>query len=290
MSDFHRHRGKKGYKKIRSCCRHALEDAYIYLWVDTICINKTSSAELSEAVNSMYKWYSKAQVCHAFLEDLESVQNQDSFPEDLRECRWFTRGWTLQELIAPNRLIFLNKDWVDVGDKSSLIESLVEITGIDYWTLEGRLPIQRLSVANRMSWASRRKTTRPEDEASCLLGIFGIDMPLLYGEGSQRAFLRLQEEILQKTEDQSIFAWSPEEVPCLVTRTARWGLLVPTPRFFVNSSQYVPIRKPEYNADITIGPRGITIKVVMHNRKRLIALNCRENGGQGFFCVAVSRL
>jgi hypothetical protein len=128
MSDVHRHQEKRGYRKIQLCCQRALKDAYSYIWVDTVCIDKTSNVELSEAINSMYKWYSKAEVCYAFLEDLETVQTSDSFLSDLRDCRWFTRGWTLQELIAPRQVIFVNKDWVEVGDKGSLTEIIR-----DYW-------------------------------------------------------------------------------------------------------------------------------------------------------------
>jgi hypothetical protein len=290
MSDVHRHQEKRGYRKIQSCCQRALKDAYSYIWVDTVCIDKTSSVELSEAINSMYKWYSKAEVCYAILEDLETVQTSDSFLSDLRDCRWFTRGWTLQELIAPRQVIFVNKNWVEVGDKESLTEIITEITGIDYLTLNGPLPIQQLSVANRMSWASRRKTTRPEDEAYCLLGIFGINMPLLYGEGGEKAFLRLQNEVLRKTEDQSIFAWSTEGVRNIETPTKHWGLLAPTPGVFKNSSQYIPVRYPQRSADLTITRWGIMLKVAINGDGNIIALKCRKKDTLGFFCVPVSRL
>ena len=277
------------YDKIRFCGQKAANDGLQFFWVDTCCIDKSSSAELSEAINSMYKWYSKAEVCYAFLSDLETVQTSDSFLSDLRKCKWFTRGWTLQELIAPRQVIFVNKNWVEVGDKESLSEIITEITRIDYCTLNG-LPIQQLSVATRMSWASRRETTCPEDEAYCLLGIFGINMPLLYGEGGEKAFLRLQNEVLRKTEDQSIFAWSTEGVRDIETPTKHWGLLAPTPRFFENSSQYVPVRYSHCSADLTITHWGIMLKVAINDNGCIIALKCREKETLGFFCVPVLRL
>ncbi|KAH9208516.1 hypothetical protein DL95DRAFT_428641 [Leptodontidium sp. 2 PMI_412] len=173
---------KAGFRKIEGVCGIAVSDGFEYIWIDTCCIDKTSSAELSEAINSMFRWY--------------------YFEKDFRDSRWFTRGWTLQELIAPSRVVFYSKTWEDLGTKSSFKSLISEITGIPGQALLENIVQNngltfRLSITQRMSWASRRRTTREEDRAYSLLGIFGINMPMLYGEG-KAAFHGLQEEIYEK--------------------------------------------------------------------------------------------
>ncbi|KAF1365555.1 HET-domain-containing protein [Lizonia empirigonia] len=200
----------EGYRKIRQFSYLAAHEGFEYGWVDTCCIDKTSSAELSEAINSMFKWYSEAQICYAYLNDVEPPQEKeakldDEFFETLSSSQWWQRGWTLQELIAPSRVHFFSRDWTYIGDKSTLGPAITIITGIDQATLDGH-DIRRVSIARRMFWASQRTTTRIEDIAYCLLGVFAVNMPLLYGEGEQ-AFVRLQEEIMKTSDDQSIFAW-----------------------------------------------------------------------------------
>ncbi|KAK4182245.1 HET-domain-containing protein [Podospora australis] len=180
---------KKGFAKIKGCCRQAHSDGLDWVWIDTCCIDKTSSVELSEVINSMYAWYRDSQVCYAFLDDIPTghlVHVPGKFPN----ARWFTRGWCLQELIAPSTVEFYAADWSEIGTKHSLADRICNIT---------RVP-EKCCIAEEMSWASGRKTTRVEDEAFCLLGIFGVNMPMLYGEG-QNAFFRLQEEMLKHTED-----------------------------------------------------------------------------------------
>jgi hypothetical protein len=190
---------KAGFMKIRNCCQQALEHMLRYAWVDTCCIDKTSSAEISEAINSMFRWYSEAEVCYAFLEDIE-LEDTPSLVQslDLSGSRWFTRGWTLQELLAPRKIIFYSASWQRIGTRKGLATHLSHITGIaTFFLVTGG--IQRLrfaGIAQRMSWAAQRNTTRVEDTAYSLLGIFEISMPLLYGEG-MRAFMRLQEELLK---------------------------------------------------------------------------------------------
>ncbi|KAM5546210.1 hypothetical protein V8D89_000336 [Ganoderma adspersum] len=198
--------------KIREACRVARENGYRYLWIDSCCIDKTSSSELSESINSMYQWYALADVCYAFLSDVPA--EEDHWAEDslFRACRWFTRGWTLQELIAPLFVMFLAQDWAAIGSKDDLAELVMEITNIDYNALLHIEPLDKFSVAQRFSWAANRETTRVEDRAYSLLGIFDINMPTLYGEG-ERAFRRLQEEIMRRTPDQSLFAWTQEGLP-----------------------------------------------------------------------------
>ena len=198
---------KKGFSKIRGICTQAKKDGFDYIWIDTCCIDKSSSAELSEAINSMYRWYEEGKVCYTYLSDVPSqnVENPRQPGSRFRRSRWFTRGWTLQELIAPPKLIFLSECWSKLGSKMEFIEVLSTITGIDSLVLQGKYDLSAASAARKMSWASKRITTRLEDRAYSLLGIFDVNMPLLYGEG-QKAFIRLQEEILRQRNDESLFA------------------------------------------------------------------------------------
>ncbi|KAH7926822.1 HET-domain-containing protein [Leucogyrophana mollusca] len=197
----------KGYSKIQYCCAQALEDGLEYAWIDTCCIDKSSSTELSEAINSMYRWYEEAFVCYVYLEDVRSDADPAVEGSQFWRSKWFTRGWTLQELIAPGSVIFFAKDWVEIGSRESLIPAIARITGVDERVLLGTLRLAEVSVAKKMAWASRRETTRVEDRAYSLMGIFRVHMPLIYGEGAH-AFTRLQHEIMRTSNDQSIFAWS----------------------------------------------------------------------------------
>ena len=192
--------------KIRECCILAEKQGYRWAWVDSCCIDKTSSTELSEAINSMFQWYSQAEVCYAFLEDVPSDCVLEEPESAFRKSRWHTRGWTLQELIAPAIVIFLSKDWTRLGTKAELSHLLHQITGIGQTVLMRQTQYFQISAAVRMSWAAGRNTTRVEDEAYCLMGLFNVTMPTLYGEGRQ-AFLRLQMEIMKETVDTSLFAW-----------------------------------------------------------------------------------
>ncbi|RPD61804.1 HET-domain-containing protein, partial [Lentinus tigrinus ALCF2SS1-6] len=197
--------------KIRSACRIAREHGYRYLWLDSCCIDKTSSAELSEAINCMYAWYRDAAVCYAFLSDVPDGDAPRDAYSQFRQSRWFRRGWTLQELIAPRDVIFLSSGWQVLGTKIGLDTVVEEVTSIDRAVLGHQELLHEVSVARRMSWAASRECTRVEDEAYSLMGIFDINMNTLYGEG-RRAFVRLQEEVLKRIPDQSLFAWG---TPCL---------------------------------------------------------------------------
>ncbi|RMJ11531.1 hypothetical protein CDV36_008820 [Fusarium kuroshium] len=207
-------RGKWGWVKIRKAAELALHDELEYLWVDTCCIDKASSAELSEAINSMMRWYQNSEVCYTYLVDVPSGLGRGQ-EAAFRRSRWFTRGWTLQELLAPSKLIFLFADWKVFETRDALAGLVSSITGVEErflhtaeaWGDSERARLDSASIAQRMSWASRRETTRIEDTAYCLLGIFGINMPLLYGEGP-KAFIRLQEQILMSSDDQSLLAWN----------------------------------------------------------------------------------
>ena len=199
-------RTKKGFLKIRESCKIAEREGYEYMWIDTCCIDKKSSAELSEAINSMYQWYKSSAVCYVFLSEVCAHASSNTVREDIRSSAWFTRGWTLQELLAPTHIDFYNQRWECLGTKHMLGELLTRRTGIPVDILEHKRSLSECSIAQRMSWASQRITTRLEDVAYCLLGIFDVAMPLLYGE-KEKAFFRLQEEILKKSHDHSLFAW-----------------------------------------------------------------------------------
>jgi hypothetical protein len=230
----HKNLNAYGWSKVSRCCAFARRDNYSYVWIDTCCIDKTSSAELNEAINSMFRWYRNAAVCYAYLSDVPSGLAKGRGKEvALRGSKWFTRGWTLQELIAPSALCFISNDWTEnLGTKTSLGPLISEITGIDrVWELNTpSLLLSAVSVAARMSWASRRTCTREEDYAYCLMGIFGVYMPMIYGEG-ENAFMRLQLEILKVSDDESIFAWDAQNCSSYDTT----GLLAPSPKLFANS-------------------------------------------------------
>jgi hypothetical protein len=197
---------KKGYAKITETCRLALSQGLEYAWIDTCCINKSSSAELTESINSMFRWYQNSRVCYVYLSDLHAASAKS--PE-LDQCAWFGRGWTLQELLAPSNVEFYNDSWTMIGTKMGLLDVVSDITRIPVLAITGASSLKSFSTAQRMSWASHRVTTRTEDMAYCLLGLFDVHMPLVYGEGS-KAFQRLQEEIIKRTFDPSLFAWVPE--------------------------------------------------------------------------------
>ncbi|KAH8593057.1 heterokaryon incompatibility protein-domain-containing protein [Bisporella sp. PMI_857] len=222
-------------KKVRNTCTVAADHGFDYVWIDTCCIDKTSSAELSEAINSMYRWYQESGVCYAYLADvLSTADDHQSMARssEFLNSKWFTRGWTLQELIAPSIVIFFDQKWREIGTKSSLRQPISKITGIPDSILLGDDDLECASVAQRMSWASGRKTTRVEDRAYCLMGIFCVNMPLLYGEG-ERAFIRLQEEIIKVSDDRSLFAWESSD--------SSGGLLATSPAAFSNSSKIIPL-------------------------------------------------
>ena len=239
----------RGWGKIASGCRVARELDYRYLWVDTCCIDKSSSAELSEAINSMWKWYARSGVCLAYLVDVETGACVDAAGRrEFEASRWFTRGFTLQELVAPAHVRFYNRDWSMFGTRANRGTQfgIMNATGITRDDLDeiraGRQ--DRISVARRMSWAAPRTTTRAEDRAYCLMGLFDVHMPLLYGEGGRRAFYRLQLEILRQSADESVFAWTGDPTGAGTPH----GMLAAHPRQFLTSgdveTQSVTARPP----------------------------------------------
>ncbi|KAK3381678.1 heterokaryon incompatibility protein-domain-containing protein [Podospora didyma] len=180
----------QGFAKIAAACDKARSHGMAYCWVDTCCIDKSSSADLSESTNSMFNWYRKSQACYVFLADFDlDVDAEESVASRIAKCRWFTRGWCLQELIAPTHLRFYDCKWRCFGTKESLRKYISEISGVAQDILNDSSHLHTVPVAKRMSWSSRRNE-RVEDMAYSLLGIFDINMPMLYGEGD-KAFIRL---------------------------------------------------------------------------------------------------
>ncbi|KAF8843065.1 hypothetical protein BDN67DRAFT_964969 [Paxillus ammoniavirescens] len=199
-----------GYEKLVKFYRRAEELGCSLAWADTCCIDKTSSAELEEAIRSMFKWYRNSEVCIVHLAN--SAQ-----PTHFQHDEWFTRGWTLQELLAPTRLKFYGADWMPLSDcrndkeNDEIMGAISRVTGINRRALRYFSP-GLLDVREKMLWASNRRTTRVEDVAYCLIGIFNVSMPIAYGEG-RRAFRRLMEAIVQDCREWQIFAWAGPHSP-----------------------------------------------------------------------------
>jgi hypothetical protein len=221
-----------GFEKIAKTCQLARRHGHGFAWVDTCCIDKSSSAELTESINSMWQYYLNAAICYVSLQDLPlDIPIEDG----LAHCRWFTRGWTLQELLAPKKLEFYDMSWSYRGSKDTLVQTISDIARIPIEILQGQHALTGYPIAMKMSWAASRKTTRVEDMAYCLLGIFDVNMPLIYGEG-MKAFRRLQEEIVKRKNDLTIFAWKAlpgQEAQML-------SLFATSPEGFVDSSDIVP--------------------------------------------------
>ncbi|KAN0077383.1 HET domain containing protein [Elaphomyces granulatus] len=191
-------KNKPGYEKIQFCGKQAKRDKIQHFWIDTCCIDKSSNAELQEAINSMFRWYRNAAKCYVYLADVSmgSSDNSDQmqWESSFWKSRWFTRGWTIQELVAPASVEFFSKEGKLLGDKRSLERHIHEVTGIPIKALQGS-PLSNFSILERILWAEKRETAREEDMVYSLLGIFDIYMPLIYGEGKEKAFKRLRQEI-----------------------------------------------------------------------------------------------
>ncbi|KAK5713547.1 hypothetical protein LTR15_011247 [Elasticomyces elasticus] len=213
---------KAGYRKIEGACRQAETDGWSYIWVDTCCIDKANNNELTKAINSMFHWYANSEICYALLSDVSGLSSQGNTLERVRASRWFTRGWTLQEFIAPSKVHFYAQDWSSLQSRDTMLQALAELTGIDAAVL-----------------AHRRITKEPEDRAYSLLGIVGVDMPLVYGEGD-KAFRRLQVAALTTSRDLSVLAWGH------VGPERSTSLFAASPSDFLGSSRTIvdPSRKP----------------------------------------------
>ncbi|KAM7218511.1 hypothetical protein V8F06_006115 [Rhypophila decipiens] len=254
---------KKGWQKIKKTCRLAAAEGIYYAWIDTCCIDKSSSAELSEAINSMFKWY------------------KESF-----------------ELIAPKKMVFFDHVWARQGTKTSLLQELSKITSIDESILNHDSDLSTVPVARRMAWAAGRETTRLEDRAYSLLGIFDVNMPMIYGEG-EKAFLRLQEAIAVTTNDLSLFAWSACALEHAHSREyAKWfGIFANWPCQFASCLNLVNIHNPlNYHVRaFTIANRGLEFIACLGmdhtNGDYIMDLHCElrtvkaRAGGKGYRCA-----
>ena len=188
---------KDGFKKIRFCGEQARQNGLSYFWVDTCCINKQNKAELTHSINSMFRWYRNASRCYVYLSDVSARKRKASdqssehtWDLSFRESRWFTRGWTLQELLAPASVEFFSFEGNRLGDKSSLQKQICKATNISPSALQAK-SLSQFQIDERMRWIEHRETGQEEDKAYSLLGIFGVSMVPTYGEGVAKAFDRL---------------------------------------------------------------------------------------------------
>ncbi|UKZ69789.1 uncharacterized protein TrAtP1_010793 [Trichoderma atroviride] len=270
---------QKGWAKLRRYCDRAARDGWDWAWMDTCCIDKTNPYDTQEAINAMFQWYQDAGICYAYLDDVDAniifstvgsagvndledvdldniagadnVANRCSFRHKalspfVVKAKWFTRGWTLQELLAPHYLVFVDRAWRRIGTRESWADEIKEASGIEtpYLTAFSPTDFNSCSIAMRLSWASGRDTTLEEDETYSLLGLFGISLPLIYGEGRWRAFNRLQRELITVYNDDSIFAWKAEQTsrsrinrPQWEDNGSNWGILAPSIRQFWDASK-----------------------------------------------------
>ena len=254
---------KLGFTKIQYLCQQASGDHLSWAWCDTCCINKDSSAELSEAINSMFQWYQNAKFCYAYVSDVPSSGPDDnnlgilrsSVSEQFQKSRWFRRGWTLQELLAPKEVIFFAKDWTCIGRKHTLYNIIRTVTGINRGALEWPWTISSYSIATRISWAAKRETSWPEDRAYSLLGILGVHMPLLYGE-AQNAFQRLQTELIKISDDETLFAHSGPNI------------LAENPDAFISWNECYELPRSSQQKPYSITNMGLSIEIpLILNRK-----------------------
>ena len=270
-----------GYVKVRRFCEQAISVGFEYAWVDTCCVDKTNNVELAEALNSMFQWYRDAEVCYSYLADVPSSDRPLSKTSKFRKSRWFTRGWTLQELLAPLYVVFFGDDWTEIGTKSSLQEAISSVTGIHSQVLLMNYAGE-ISVAQRMAWASRRETARVEDKAYCLMGLFRVNMPMVYGEG-ENAFTRLQLEILKSSDDHSIFAWTAHESDWEQQR----GFLARSPKEFANCGDVRRSTENLQTSAFSMTNKGLHIQLPLipcgippDKSLYLAVLSCQGRGGR----------
>lgn len=295
---------KAGYVKLERFRAEAEQNGIKWIWADTCCIDKTNNVELSEAINSMWTWYAGCKECYAHLADVEAGteavdssgnSGEPSFlqREAFKASNYFNRAWTLQELLAPKKLMFYSEDWQEIGDRTQWTSVITEATGIHQKALDGQVSsLNDFSIAQRMSWAWNRKSTRPEDIAYSLFGIFDVNMPLLYGEGQKKAFWRLQEAIMKESVDQSLFTWEPE-IPNRATpidaeeeRTIELvGPLAHHPRLFRNAGNIHWHRVRGRPASSMTGTTGLRLTVpimqVPNSEDVIALLDCYQIPGDG---------
>ena len=254
--------------KTQETCKLAQTSALSHAWIDTICIDQNSSSDKSEAINAMYRYYQNAKICFTHLFDVDGhgitltdpnpnqpdTDDMKAVRKEFTDARWFKRGWTLQELLAPPQLWFYDKNWNLLGSRDELCNTIADITRIEPGVLQDAQQMWACSIAKRMSWAAGRETRRSEDKAYSLLGIFGVNMPMIYGEGD-RAFIRLQEEIIKISDDHSLFTWSTSE------DQNNSALLARSPDAFKGCTNIIrePLRTDEY--PYSVNNRGISMQL-----------------------------
>jgi hypothetical protein len=270
---------KVGYPKLFGACTQARNDGFEWLWVDTCCVDHKSSAEISEAVNSSYKYFWLAEKCYVYLSDVPA--------RTFVEAAWFVRSWTLQELLAPSVIEFYDQEWVLLGTKSSLVKDISETTSIETKFLLNRTTLRNASIGQIFAWAAKRTSTRPEDVAYSLLGLIGLSMPLFYGEGKQRAFRRLQLKIIKESTDHTIFAWeapsSRKSEACALQLDDYTSILAPSPVYFALHTAQTFVHRmpslPHLENSYVVTNNGIRISLPCYRsesypREKLGLLNC----------------
>jgi len=246
----------------------------------------------------MFQYYQRAQVCYAYLSDVPSSRlaaNEWAF----RNSQWFTRGWTLQELLAPQSVEFFDRTWTEIGTKASLQEVIQSITGINHL-----FNYSEACVSQKMSWASKRVTTRVEDQAYCLLGLFNVSMPPLYGEG-ENAFHRLQLEILRKSDDESIFAWDGKHNGLEATGFPYEGMLASSISAFEKSWRFQRTTFDSDRSPYQMTNKGLHLELLLYPGKGHVGqalsslevfiapLNCTNlvySGSNNFLAVTLVKM
>lgn len=233
--------------KIRGACRATKNRDIRWIWIDNVCIDKSSQTEERESIISMFNWYRRAKLCIVHLADTQrSVWAAVEKDGKRIPSEWFSRGWTLQELLAPSEMWFYDRDWQPFGSKRDLARYIADASGIEVVYLNGEKDFRKASIATRLSWQAPRRTKREEDMSYSLLGVLDVSLDSRYGEGGSQAFMRLQEELIrnQKVSDESLFAWTmpAEGLPQhdrIGWQKEEWGLLAPSPQCFMNSGDII---------------------------------------------------
>ncbi|KAK7460466.1 hypothetical protein VKT23_009187 [Stygiomarasmius scandens] len=212
-----KHGFRSAFQKIRAACQQALNDNFRYIWIDTCCIDKRNRDEVAQNIRSMYAYYQNAEVCYAYLLDVDmhgglsfALPSSGKLEYAFEDSQWFRRGWTLQELLAPRQVIFFDKKWRRIGTRDEYEEMIVIETGIPWEVVSGKWPIQDVSPAVRMSWARGRETTVPQDQAYCLMGLLGVDMDPNYDEDVGESFRRLGKALIDAYPEHKGALYSPE--------------------------------------------------------------------------------
>ncbi|KAG1818216.1 heterokaryon incompatibility protein-domain-containing protein [Suillus subaureus] len=196
--------------KLQSFCKSARHAGYHWAWVDTCCIDQNNNVELQKSFNSMFVWYHHSALTTVYLSDVPPSAKSGA----LAKSAWNTRGWTVPEFLASRVILFYQQDWMLYLDDRSpnhkesveIMHELEDATGIDARVLVAFQPGMR-DARQKLQWVSTRVTTVPEDIAYSLFGIFGVALPILYGENAQNALGRLLQEIVARSGDITALDW-----------------------------------------------------------------------------------